>query len=208
MNENFAQIWLSHFRNFKTREDVISLYLQAIIESYNFIDKSVDDENTIRNRFYWDLTTRNPLMEKYLEKNLIQINYEKWIMVSEEEERRVDLTFFISSFGSFEIECKCFFGNQTIKGKYLTDGLIRFIELKYAMENSNAGMIGFVVKGQIDSIFKNNVKNVQNFHPVTPTKLIQTPTNENWKHSFTSFHKRADNSEITIYHLLFEFRDN
>lgn len=115
MGENFAKIWLSHFRNFKTREDVIALYLQAIIESYNFIDKSVDDENKIRDRFYWDLTTRNPLLEKYLEKNLIQINYEKWTMVSEEEKRRVDLTFFISSFGSFEIECKCFLEIKLLK---------------------------------------------------------------------------------------------
>jgi hypothetical protein len=208
MTKSFAQIWLSRFRNFKRREDVIALYLEAIVESYNFIDKSVDDENTIRNRFYWDLTTRNPLLEKYLEKNLIQINYEKWIMVSVEEERRVDLTFFISSFGSFEIECKCFFGVQTENGQYLTNGLIRFIDLKYAKKDEFAGMIGFIVSGQTDLIFKNNIKNVQNFHPVTPPKLIQTPTNKHWKHSFTSFHKRTDKSEITIYHLLFEFKDN
>ncbi|HRH44817.1 MAG TPA: hypothetical protein PKY82_24475 [Pyrinomonadaceae bacterium] len=206
MTENFANIWLSHFRQFKTRKDVIDLYLQAIIKSYNSIDKSVDDENKIRNRFYWDLTTRNPLLEKYLEKNLIQINYEKWTMVSEEEERRVDLTFFISSFGSFEIECKCFFGIQTEKGQYLTNGLIRFIDLKYAKKDEFAGMIGFVVKGNTDDIFNSNVTNAQNFHPTNPTKSIQNPTNSNWKHSFTSFHERTDKSEITIYHLLFEFK--
>lgn len=207
MNENFAQNWLSHFRNFKKREDVIDLYLQAIIESYNFIDKSADDENKIRDRIYWDLITRNPLLEKYLENNLIQINYEKWIMVSTKEERRVDLTFFISSFGSFEIECKCFMGKQTVKGQYLSNGLVRFIELKYAKKESVAGMLGFVVNGNIDDIFNANVKNAQSFHPTNPSKSIQNPTNINWKYSFTSFHERTDKSEITIYHLLFEFKN-
>jgi hypothetical protein len=206
MDKNFSNIWLSHFRNFKTREDVIALYLQAIIESYKFIDKSIDDENKIRDRFYWDLTKRNPLLEKYLKFNLIKISFEDWKMVSEEEKRRVDLTFFISSFGSFEIECKCFSGTQTGKGQYLTNGLIRFIKLKYSEKDNEAGMIGFVIGGDTDTIFKSNIQNVQNFHPTNPPKRIQNPTNNNWNHSFTSFHKRTDASEITIYHLLFEFK--
>lgn len=99
-----------------------------------------------------------------------------------------------------------FFGNQTIKGQYLTKGLIRFIDLKYAKKDEFAGMIGFVVRGQIDSVFKNNIENVQNFHPANPPKLVQNPTNNNWNHSFTSFHERTDASEIAIYHLLFEFK--
>lgn len=207
MNENFAQIWLSHFRNFKTREDVINLYLQAIIESYKSVNKSADDENKIRDRFYWDLTTRNNILEQYLKFNLLKISFEDWKMVSEEEKRRVDLNFFISSFGSFEIECKCFSGTQTEKGQYLANGLIRFIEMKYSEKDVDAGMIGFVIKGNTDNIFNSNVKNAQNFHPTNPPKSIQNPTNSNWKYSFTSFHKRTDKSEITIYHLLFEFKN-
>ena len=207
MDKDFSNIWLSHFRKFKKREDVIAMYLQAIIESYKFIDKSVDDENKIRDRFYWDLTKRNPILEEYLNFNLIKISFEDSKMISEEEKRRPDLTFFISSFGSFEVECKCFSGTQTEKGQYLTNGLIRFIELKYSERDSDAGMIGFVIDGNIDTIFKSNMQNVQNFHPSAPSKSIQNPTNSNWNHSFTSFHERTNKSEITIYHLLFEFKD-
>jgi len=82
MNENFTNIWLSHFRD-KSRKDIINLYLKAIIESYKFIDKSVADENKIRDRFYWDLTERNPILKDYLEKSTIKIGFEEWKMVSE-----------------------------------------------------------------------------------------------------------------------------
>lgn len=211
MSENFAKIWLSHFP-FKTKEDLyLNLYIRAIVETYKFIDKSfdssVDDENKIRNRFYWDLTERNPITKKYVDSNLLEISFENWIMVSEIEHRRVDLKFFISCFGSFEVECKVFSGKQTVKGQYLSNGLIRFIELKYSKKDDAAGMIGFVVSGKTEAIFDSNIQNVQNFHPTNPPKPIQNPTNSNWQHSFTSFHERTDKSEVTIFHLLFEFKD-
>lgn len=211
MNEDFSNLWLSHFP-FKTKEDLyINLYIKAIIESYKFIDKSFnklakDDENKIRNRFYWDLTERNPITKKYVDSNLLKISFEDWKMVSEIEHRRVDLKFFISCFGSFEIECKIFSGKQTIKGQYLSNGLIRFIELKYSKNDNAAGMIGFVVSDDTSAIFNSNINNAETFYPTDPTQPIQSPINTNWKHGFISFHERKDKSEIKIYHLLFEFK--
>lgn len=211
MNETFAKLWLSHFP-FETKEDLyVNLYIRAIIESYKFIDKSFDklakdDENKIRNRFYWDLTERNPITKEYVDLNLLKISFEDWTMVSELEHRRVDLTFFISCFGSFEIECKIFSSKQTVKGQYLSNGLIRFIELKYSKNDNAAGMMGFVVSDDTNAIFDSNIKNAETFHPTNPKQSPQNPIDSNWKHGFISFHERTDKSEIKIYHLLFEFK--
>lgn len=210
MNENFANLWLSYFR-FKEREDVINIYLQALVESYNFIDKSFDklakdDENKIRDRFYWDLTERNPITKQYLDENLLKINFEEWKMVSEEEKCRADLTFFFVGCGNFEVECKIFSSKQTVKGQYLSNGLIRFIELKYSKNDNTAGMMGFVVSDDTDAIFNSNLTNVENFHPTNPKQSPQNPIDSNWKHGFISFHERTNKSEIKIYHLLFEFK--
>ena len=206
MNENFTNIWLSHFRD-KSRKDIINLYLKAIIESYKFIDKSVADENKIRDRFYWDLTERNPILKDYLEKSTIKIGFEEWKMVSDVKKSRVDLTFYISCFGNFEFECKCFTGKQTKKGQYLSNGLIRFVDLRYAKKESVAGMIGFVVSGDTDAIFDSNIKNAEDFYSTNPKQSPQNPIDTYWKHGFISFHERTDKSEIKIYHLLFEFKD-
>lgn len=212
MNETFAKLWLSHFP-FETKEDLfVNLYIRAIVETYKFIDKSFDklakdDENKIRNRFYWDLTERNPLTKRYVDSNLLKISFEDWKMVSEIEHRRVDLTFFISCFGGFEVECKIFSGKQTVKGQYLSNGLIRFIELKYGKNDNAAGMIGFIIKNDVDAIFNSNIKNAEKFHPITPVKSSQNPIDTNWKHGFISYHERINKSEIKIYHLLFEFKD-
>lgn len=211
MNETFAKLWLSHFP-FETKEDLyVNLYIRAIIESYKFIDKSFnklakDDENKIRNRFYWDLTERNPITKKYVDSNLLKISFEDWKMVSEIEHRRVDLTFFISCFGCFEVECKIFSSKQTVRGQYLSNGLIRFIELKYSKNDNAAAMMGFVVKSNIDDIFKSNIKNAESFHSTNSKKSPQKPIDATWKHGFISFHERTDKSEIKIYHLLFEFK--
>lgn len=210
MNKTFANLWLSHFP-FETKEDLyLNLYIRAVVETYKFIDKSfdnlVDDENKIRDRFYWDLTERNPITKKYFDSNLLKISFEDWKMVSEIEKRRVDLTFFISCFGSFEVECKIFSGKQTVKGQYLSNGLIRFIELKYSKKDDAAGMMGFVVDGNANDIFDSNLKNAEIFHPTNPKQPIQNPINADWKHGFISLHERTDTSEIKIYHLLFEFK--
>ena len=210
MSEDFSNLWLLHFP-FETKEDLyVNIYIRAIVESYGFIDKSfdksTDDENKIRDRFYWDLTERNPITKKYVDLNLLKISFEDWKMVSEEEKRRVDLTFFISCFGSFEVECKIFSSKQTVKGQYLSNGLIRFIELKYSKNDQAAAMIGFVISNNIDAIFNSNVKNAENFRPTNPKRITQNPIDANWKHGFISFHERTDKSEIKIYHLLFEFK--
>ena len=210
MNDTFSDLWLNHLP-FETKEDLYEqLYLQAIIESYNYIDKSTGDENSIRDRFYWDLINRNPLTKNHVDNNLLKISFEDWIMVSEEEKRRVDLSFFISYFGSFEVECKCFSDKQTENGQYLGNGLIRFIDMRYAEKDDYAGMIGFVVGGDTKSILKSNIENTAKFHPTNPAKPTRRLKGSFWTSEFISFHEKRNGKDIQVYHLLFEFhsKDN
>lgn len=213
MKNNFEDICLLAVL-FKDQEEVYeTIYLQAIIDSYQYIDKFIpirenrkkqDWENDIRDRFYWDLTNRNPLTKNLVDADILKIDFESWKMISESEKRRVDLSFFISSFGSFEIECKRLFQLPSNNKPYLDDGLIRFIELKYAQNNEYAAMIGFVVSGDIDKIQNEITEKIKNFHP---TNAKQQESQLNWKNSFISNHRKINESDIQIYHLLFVFTE-
>ena len=68
-------------------------------------------------------------------------------------------------------------------------------------------MIGFVVSGNIDTVFKETAQNTNDFHPTNPKRPIQVPLDSSLKHSFTSFHERTNKTEITVYHLVLDFKD-
>ncbi len=204
MNKSFESIWKSKIP-FKSKADLYeNLYLQAIIDSYGFVDKHKGKEEEIRDRFYADLTQRNPLTKYWFDLELLDIGFEKWKMDNSNDKSRVDLSFFWSGFGHFEIECKRLFQQPSKNEAYLNDGLVRFINLKYADKNEYAGMIGFVVTGAIDKIQNELANRILDFHS------DNTATNNqelNWKNSFVSYHEKKDHNKIMIYHLLFQFTD-
>jgi hypothetical protein len=213
MNQPCFQFGRNNFGFTSKKEVYENLYLQAIIDSYQHIDKTIpirenrkrqDRENDIRDRFYWDLTNRNILTKNLVDEDVLKIDFESWKMISESEKRRVDLVFFMSYFGSFEIECKLLFQEPSKNKPYLNNGLIRFIELKYAQNNECAGMMGFVVSGDIEKIQNEITKETEKFHP---TDSKQQDCQLNWKNSFISHHRKINNSDIQIYHLLFIFTE-
>ncbi len=202
-NSFFDNIWMPKLLA-KDKEDVIeTIYLQSIINSYQYITKTSGLENEIRDRFYWDLKKRNPLTKGLVDDEILEIIHENWEMVSETEKSRVDLKFFMS-LHKFEIECKRLFQQPSKNEAYLNDGLVRFINLKYAEKNEYAGMIGFVVTGAIDKIQNELANKILDFH----TDNAATNNQElNWKNSFVSYHIKKDASNIKIYHLLFQFTE-
>jgi len=203
MNNCFEIIWLRHLP-YKSKVDLYeNLYLQAIIDSYQYIDKSIGKEEEIRDRFYYDLNHRNPLTKKYVELEWLDIGFEKWKMNSEQNKSRVDLSFFLSGFGSFEIECKRLFQQESKNEAYLNEGLKRFIELKYAEKNEYAGMIGFVVSGDINIIQNKLSENASQFHSVT--EIESTIKDFSYKHSFVSHHQKVNHDKLKVYHLFFSF---
>ena len=199
---NFAGL---NFVTASKREVIETLYLQSIIDSYQHISKKTGLENDIRDRFYWDLKKRNPITKDLIDRDILEIIQENPEMVSETEKSRVDLKFFMSHH-KFEIECKRLFQQPSKNEAYINDGLVRFINLKYAEKNEYAGMIGFIVTGEVDKIQHELSNKVSDYH-VDNTSKIKINKQLNWKNSFISNHIKNDNSKIKVYHLFFQFTD-
>jgi len=191
--------------NYKSAQDLYErLYLRAIVDTYVRIDKSPDIENNIRNRFIWDLERVNPLTKTLIDTNILQLDFERSHFVTESDIRRTDIVFFITGFEKFIIECKCLYQQPSRNNAYFNDGLIRYVDLRYAERNRFAGMIGFVVSGNISEILNNTKNNAANFHR-SNTLTTENQVNFNWEYSFVSSHERINNEDILIYHLFFPF---
>lgn len=81
---------------------------------------------------------------------------------------------------------------------------MRFLNNDYSSNESSAGMIGFVVSG--------NILKIQNglFEKCINTNSIKSTFSQQklhyWNYSFQTSHSRNNNSNIDIYHLFFEFK--
>ncbi len=204
MAEQIPHYQFGNYRFSSKKEVFEKAYLQAIVDSYNSgrVDKTTGLENGIRDRIVWDLQNHNPITAQLYQLDILDIIPERVIMITQSEKRRDDICFHWSPIGKFEVECKRVFHQPSSNKVYLTDGLIRFIELKYAKNNDYAAMIGFVVTGNITTIMNQIAKNTHVFHA---SQEAIKDSEINWNHSFNSIHKRIDGRSIQIYHLFFEF---
>ena len=205
MSNNFEYIWRNELP-YKSKVDLYeNLYLQAIINSYQVIEKTIGLENEIRDKIVWDLQNNNSLTTSLFQNEILDIIPERYNLLSETEKNRADICFHWSYFGKFEIECKRLFQQPSRNEAYLNDGIKRFIDLKYAKTNEYAGMIGFIVSGNILEIKEKLSEDINKFHPndieIQYDKL-------NWDHSFISHHIKVNNDKIQIYHLFFQFLEN
>lgn len=188
---------------FKSRQDLIeNLYLKAIVKSYNGIDKSFSIENDIRDRFVHDFYFVNPLVKDLLQKNILYINWEKWVFKNENDLGRADLSFALSGL-EFIVECKRL---KSASKQYIDEGLYRFINLEYSANEDYAGMLGFVVEGDTEKICRSIKEKCEEEEYILNDFSKQKYTG--WKYSFNSVHIRSNNSDIGIYHLFFEFTNN
>lgn len=203
-NQSYYKFGLQRLK-YKSAQDLYEkLFLAAIIDSYGRIDKSADIENNIRDRFIWDLERNNTITKNFIDNNILLLDFERQHFVSQIEKRRTDIVFFISGFDKFIIECKCLHQQPSKNKSYIDEGLKRFVDLKYAEKNKYAGMIGFVVSGDISEIFYTTQDCVKTFSPSNHS-LSNKKIGIGWNYSFESFHKRINNEDILIYHLLFPF---
>lgn len=189
---------------FKSKEDLFeNLYLKAIIDSYQRIKKDSIMEEKIRDRFVFDLELENLWTKDWIKLQILSLNTERRIIISEEERSRADISFFISGVGDFTIECKRL---EYADNRYLDGGIKRFVELKYAKYDSrHAGMIGFVIKGEIKPIVEELKAKVKNFHFSPGFENLLNTTCLGWESSFQSRHDRRNNTGIHLYHLFFDF---
>ncbi len=205
LEKEFIQFVLEKL-NFKSKRDLYeNLYLKAIVETYHRINKSTGGENEIRDRFVWDLQRENKLTKDYIQKNLLQLDFEKQHFVSPTEKRRTDIGFFMTGIGNFTFECKRLFKERSKNEEYITEGMKRFIDLKYSEKESYAGMVGFIISGNILAIVNDVNAKVKDYFLVLTQSDLLTKTCVDWDYSFQSKHNRMNNTQIHIYHLFFEF---
>ncbi len=188
---------------FRSKQDLIeNLYLKAIIDSYSRIDKNIGIENDIRDRFVYDFYHISPITKELLQSNILFINWERWVFKNEIDLGRADLSFAVSGI-EFIIECKRL---KNASQNYIDEGLNRFISNDYSENESYAGMIGFVTKGNIEEIKSGLFEKCKNKNYKSNKFCLERY--QQWKHYFKSAHLRTDKSEINIYHLFFQFMKN
>lgn len=186
---------------YKSKQDIIeNLYLKAIVDSYNRIDKNIGIENDIRDRFVHDFYYKSPLLTKWIQSNIIFVNWERWVFKNETDLGRADLSFAISGL-EFIVECKRL---KNANQKYIDEGLHRFLNNEYSENESCSAMLGFIIEGNIKDIRLGILRKCETENYIQNEFTQQKYTD--WEHNFKTTHSRKNNSEINVYHLFFEFK--
>lgn len=197
----FASLNLS-ILNFSSGRDLIeNLYLKSLIECYSRVEKTVNIENYIRDRFVKDLLRVDTPLKNWLDLKIIRVHWESWVLTDDDDLGRIDLVF--ESLGSdFIVECKRL---KYADKKYFDEGLQRFIDLKYAKGEDYAAMIGFVVSGSPSKIC-DSLEKLSAMYNSTGSDFLESPFTL-WHPNFKSAHARNDSTTIRIYNLLFDFSE-
>lgn len=182
---------------YSSKQDLIeNLFIKSLVESYTRLNKNIGIENEIRDRFRDDLYS-NPssLLKKWLDFDIIYLDWENWHFASDKSLGRTDFAFKISGL-KFIVECKRL---KSADNAYIKEGLERFISLKYGKDDTFGGMIGFVISGNklnIATELNNKISNLSHTNTINTVSSIP---------SFESNHTKDNNGQIDIYHLFFDF---
>lgn len=193
--------------------------LAVIIVCYNcIVTKKIalpNDENKIRDN----------MLKNYLKKDEFKRTHnplEKYLFDKETEENtgRVDIRImpinpFINDDAYYIIECKRLNnqnlnGTSGLNGKYIEEGIYRFVSEKYSTYYKTNGMIGFIVEplnisdniNSINMLLKTEFPQV-NTHQVLKQRIIKG----GFDFSYCSVHK-LQQREILLYHLMFDLSGN
>lgn len=185
---------------YQSKQDLIeNLFIKSIYDTYNRVDKNVGIENDIRDRFIYDFCHNSTLLKGLINKNILFVNWERRVFKNEVDLGRTDLSFAMSGI-EFIVECKRL---KNASSQYVNEGLLRFINKDYAENESYAGMIGFIVDGDIKSICSSLMKKCKQVNYIE-SEFSRSKIDDS-ESSFNTSHKREGTNEINIYHLFFEF---
>lgn len=188
---------------YKSKQDVIeNLFIKSIYDTYNRIDKNIGIENDIRDRFIYDFYYESPLLNGLINKSILFVNWERWVFKNEDDLGRTDLSFAISGI-EFIVECKRL---KTASSQYIDEGLYRFINNDYSRNETYAGMMGFVIDGDIKSICS-SLETKCKGESYCENDFVNAKTNIT-ENSFVTSHYRKEIDAINIYHLFLEFNIN
>lgn len=185
---------------FSSVEELINkFFLYELTQSYARIDKSTGLENAIRDRFIKDLYRPTSKTRNLMDKNILRIDWERWVFKNNEDKLgRTDISFYLPGI-QFILECKRL---ESIDTRYINEGVARFINCDYSANDDYAGMIGFIVGGDITSIISGLKLKTASYDM---TSAILGDIVNCWETSFKSNHLRVNNYDIQLNHLFFIF---
>ena len=122
---------------------------------------------------------------------------------------------FIDTKAYYIIECKRLdsqnqMGTTGLNGKYISDGICRFVSGKYSTYKNTNGMIGFIVQSMDIHHNTNCINGLlanQNFTTNTILNIQPRKIDNNFEYSYYSTHSTGK-QEIIIYHLMLDFSNN
>ncbi len=200
LEEEFFENLRREVGKYSSKKEIEELCFRAVIDSYKRVRRiqgiSSLNENGIRDKFVIDLEDAKGILKHPLDNYIIKIIPESYNC---HRRTRTDIEFYLPfNKRSLIFECKKL---SSAEKRYLDDGLLRFVELAYAPNEKDAGMVGFVVNRNINAIIRKLKKMVGNYHIIHlwDRRVV------NYEHSFQSLHKRSDTSRILISHLFFDF---
>lgn len=104
-------------------------------------------------------------------------------------------------------------GYSGLNSEYVNEAIYRFIQLKYAIGLSNAGILGYVLAGKPDVIIKDinqTMGRIRKKDALPPSNhlKIADPIGD-FQHIYQSHHTKIDSTDITLHHLFlcFDFAD-
>jgi hypothetical protein len=104
----------------------------------------------------------------------------------------------------FGAECKLLKdGSNVRREKYVSEGLVRYVDNRYSQKASESSMVGYIVNDSIEDSIKIINKTIAEFN----TKSILSRSNLFYEPHYLSKHDREDNSVITLHHLFFNFNN-
>ncbi len=100
--------------------------------------------------------------------------------------------------------------NDSLVAEYVTGGIDRFIDGEYAASLDDAGMLGYVLLGEVADMVRDINRSMQEPHRKrrlsTSDYLVPTAAIENFDDIYQSRHLRKDNrSPIRLHHLFLTF---
>jgi hypothetical protein len=200
-----------HKNTFKTA--YISKAIKLIIESY----AQIVNDHALIGECPKEPTRRNCLIH-YMNRNnenskiFLSINAESETYDEETFESlgRIDIKLAISYNCDYyySFECKRFLkstlGSAKIKKDYIDDGVQRYIDLKYSPKMNEAGMIAFVETGNINKAAV-RIKEVIQSISQKGTSTEDLSDKYLHKHVYLSTHKRVNDTNINISHVILDF---
>ena len=188
--------------------------LSKIIICYNMMIANsvrlISDENKIRDVILKDYLNNNNV-RKQVKLTDFLFNRE---VPEDNDLGRTDIKIetqntFIDTKAYYIIECKRLDSqNQTgttgLNGKYISDGICRFVSEKYSTYKNTNGMIGFIVQSMNIHNNTNCINGLlanQNFQINTKLNLQPRKIEDNFEYSYCSIHS-IRKQEIVIYHLM------